>query len=89
VAAARPGEENAPQSQHHRSAHDRPSECVLHDLPRDRSGTRASAKADRRAGPPVIVAALLLDVVFLAAALGPAAKWVIPTLVVSRRDAKT
>jgi hypothetical protein len=33
---------------------------------------------DRRAGPPVIVAALLLDVVFLAAAL--AAKWVIPTL---------
>jgi hypothetical protein len=35
------------------------------------------------------VAALLLDVIFLAAALGQAAKWVIPTLVVSRRDAKT
>jgi hypothetical protein len=46
-------------------------------------------QADRRAGPPVIVAALLLDVVFLAASLGQAAKWVIPTLVVSRRDAKT
>jgi hypothetical protein len=63
-------------------------DCVLHDLPRDRSGTRLPP-GRQACWPPVIVAALLLDVVFLAAALGPAAKWVIPTLVVSRRDAKT
>jgi hypothetical protein len=58
-------------------------------LPRDRSRTRASATPTGVLGPPVIVATQLLDVVFLAAALGQAAKWVIPTLVVSLRDAKT
>jgi hypothetical protein len=46
----------------------------LHDLPRLEWYSRFR-QADRRAGSPVIVAALLLDVVFLAAALGQAAKW--------------